>query len=117
MSQYGDDDGEPIVRRDDAYRNARKPHKCSACGETIAAGRTYHRTAALWGGTWQVVRRCERCQAIFLHLEKKIDAEGASEEFCDWELNCGHEYRERWGESPPEVIAALAFWLPGDPLP
>jgi hypothetical protein len=50
MSQYGDDDGEPVVRRDDAYRKARKEHKCSACGEEITPGRVYHRTAALWGG-------------------------------------------------------------------
>lgn len=63
------------------------------------------------------MRRCPRCQVIYLHLEGRIRAEGDYDQFCDESLNCGHEYEERWEEAPPEWLAALAFWLPGDPLP
>jgi hypothetical protein len=115
MSQYGD--GECPSVQDDEFRRARKPHKCSACGETVTPGRVYHRTFYVYEGDPNVTIRCERCQALYEHLSDKIAKEGDCEEFCDDALNCGHEYEERWEEPPPEAIAALAFWRPGDPLP
>jgi hypothetical protein len=115
MSQYGD--GDYCAVYDEEWRAARKDHVCSACDETIAAGHRYHRTFTVFEGLPGVTLRCERCQAIFEHLNARICREGDSEEFCDAELNCGHEYKERWGEPPPEGIAALAFWRPGDKMP
>jgi hypothetical protein len=115
MSQYGD--GEPVPVHETVVRTARKPHKCSACDEQIEPRQRYTRVALLFEGQWQVTNRCARCQKIYEHLSDRIAKGGDSEEYCDGELNCGHEYEERWREPPPENIAALAFWRPGDPLP
>jgi hypothetical protein len=117
VSQYGDDDGESVVRHDVDTRVARKAHVCSACRGPIRVGDLYTREAMLWGGSWEVVKRCPRCQAIFAHLSARIRAEGDRQEHCDPRLNCGHEYKEKWDTEPPPHIAALAFWLPGDPVP
>jgi|HubBroStandDraft_1064217.scaffolds.fasta_scaffold165777_2 hypothetical protein len=115
MSQYGD--GETVTVYDETQRKARKSHKCDACHEAIAPGHQYYRTAILFDGSWDTYVRCERCQAIFVHLSKRILDERDQEEFCDQALNCGHSYEENWDEPPPDEIAALAFWRPGDPLP
>jgi hypothetical protein len=115
MSQYGD--GDPVDVCESEWRKARKLHTCSACSEAISPSQKYHRTAILFEGQWQITARCERCEAIFRHLVAKIQKRGECDEYCDMELNCGHEYRERWNEDPPPEIAALAFWRPGDPLP
>jgi hypothetical protein len=112
MSEYADDYN---TVQDDVWRVARKEHRCDACGETIAPGHRYHRTFVVFDGDPDWANRCVRCQAIFDHLTDKMV--GNAEEFCNWKLACGHEYRERWGEDPPPEIAALAFWRPGDPLP
>jgi hypothetical protein len=111
MSEYGD--GDYCAVHDSTWRKARKPHNCDACGESITPGRTYHRSAWPCDGSWSVTLRCERCEAIFAHLTSRMSR---ADEYCNPELNCGHEYEERWREPPPE-IAALAFWLPGEPLP
>lgn len=115
MSQYGD--GDPAAVYETEWRKARKEHTCDACSESIRPGARYLRTFVVHDGNAYSIRRCERCQAIHAHLSARIRAEGDSEEFCDDELNCGHDYRDRWDEEPPEEIAALAFWRPGDPLP
>jgi hypothetical protein len=119
VSDYYDEDGEVIVRSAKEWRTSRRARKCHACKEPIAVGARYHRTAYLFGGSWEVTARCERCQAIYEYLDAKIrfQPNGPDLEHCNERLNCGHEYRERWGEDPPPEIAALAFWLPGDPLP
>jgi hypothetical protein len=116
MSDYYDD-CEPVAVQDEDWRTARKSHRCSACGETVAPGHRYHRTAILFDGRWEATVRCARCESIHAHLSARIGREGADEEFCNATLSCGHEYRERWGEDPPPEISALAFWRPGDPLP
>lgn len=117
MSEYGEGDYCPV--HDRRWRKARKEHTCDACHETIAPGQRYHRTALLYDGSWSTTNRCERCQAIFEHLSVRIKKEGSmvDDEYCNAELNCGHEYKKRWDEEPPPDIAALAFWRPGDPLP
>lgn len=114
MSEYGDEYAEVY---DAEWRKAAKPHTCHACGEIITAGRKYHRTFTVFERVAHSNIRCERCQVIFTHLEGRIRAAGDYTEYCNSELDCGHEYKERWGEEPPPEIAALAFWLPGDPLP
>jgi len=108
------DDGEPV----DVYRVkqviARKTHQCDACLEpTIIPGKLYTSIGVVWEGTAETIKRCPRCQTIYEHL-RKLCPRG---EVPDDRLNCGHEYQERWEVEPPEDIAALAFWLPGDMLP
>ena len=114
MSQYGD---EPCSVYDVKERVARKAHKCSACGERVEPGTKYTDVFMVHEGEPYTCKRCPRCQVIYLHLEGRIRAEGDYDWFCDERLNCGHEYEERSKEAPPEWLAALAFWLPGDPLP
>ena len=117
MSEYSDADGEEIVRSSREFRLSKIDRKCDACRGAIPAGARYHRTALLYAGKWEVTARCERCQAIYEHLTRRIALAGDCDEYCNDRLSCGHDYRERWNEDPPPEIAALAFWLPGDPLP
>lgn len=99
-------------------RKARKEHECEACGGHIRPGDTYTRETMLYDGRWDNTTRCARCQLIFEHLVTMIrSGDGFGEEWPDSRLNCGHEYRERWEVDPPAWLAALAFWMPGDPLP
>lgn len=93
---------------------ARKAHKCDACELTIRPGDVYTRDKLLYDGEWDTVVRCARCQLIFEHLQPMCSRDG---DCPDRELDCGHEYSERWDREPPEWLAALAFWVPGDPLP
>ena len=115
MSQYGDGDYCSVFQ--ERWVKAKKHHRCHACGEDVAPGACYHVTFSVFDGTADTTKRCARCQAIFEHLSARMRVEGDAEEFCDAELNCGHEYKERWREEPPAEIAALAFWRPGDPVP
>lgn len=115
MSQYGD--GDYATTLQDCTRTARKEHRCCACREPIRRGDRYNYVALLFDGDLSYFKRCVRCQTIYEHLSAKMDDSGEPDEFCDEELNCGHTYEKRWEEPPPEHIAALAFWLPGDPLP
>ena len=111
MSEYSD--GETCAVSSDEWRTARKAHRCDACRTNVRVGDRYHRTFYVFDGSPGVVVRCERCQVIYEHLSSKM----TDEEFCNSELNCGHTYEERWEEPPPEWLAALAFWIPGEPLP
>lgn len=113
MSQYGDGDYCSVWQ--DRWVTARKEHTCKACAETILPGHRYHTTFYIFDGEPHTTNRCERCETIFEHLSGRMVDD--PEEFCDERLACGHEYEERWREPPPEHIAALAFWLPGEPLP
>lgn len=115
MSQFGDGDCASVASTE--WRTARKEHRCHACREKIRPGQKYHYTFVVFDGAPDVTKRCERCQAIFAHLNERICKEGDTEEFCDDSLNCGHTYQQRWDEPPPEWLAALALWRPGDPLP
>lgn len=115
MSGYGDGDYAQVSC--DEWRTARKEHKCDGCKEKIRSGQKYRYVSILFDGSWTNYRRCERCEAIYAHLTERIRKEGDVDEFCHEALDCGHDYAERWEEEPPAEIAALAFWLPGDPLP
>lgn len=112
MSQYGE--GEYPAVSDIGTRKANRAHVCTACHETIAPGHTYTREFLICEGAPYIYKRCARCQAIFVHLSGRMTD---SDEYCDPDLACGHDYEDCWREPPPEAIAALAFWLPGDPLP
>lgn len=105
---------------DEKRRKARKDHRCSACRETIARGQQYTRVFLVYDGSWEVLRRCQRCQAIHEHLRKVSSHVGwriGEPLWPDERLACGREYTEHWGVEPPAEIAALAFWRPGEPTP
>lgn len=100
---------------EETTRTARKPHVCCACGRRIDPGQVYGRTASLYDGGWTVWKRCGGCEGIYQHLlcvlgDDLDDAPSPA-------LDCGHEYEELHDRLPPEHIAALAFWVPGDPIP
>ena len=84
---------------------ARKPHRCCACGDAIPVGDVYTVHVSKWDGQISQIRRCLRCDAIYDHLNEIMPCDEAPA----WRLDCGHTYRERWGEDPPHEIAALAF--------
>lgn len=92
---------------------ARKEHTCSACRGSISPGDIYYRVRWIYDGHVSGVKRCARCQHIHEHLRAK----GDGDMWPDERLDCGEEYAEHWGHEPPAAIAALAFWLPGEPLP
>jgi len=115
VSEYGE--GDYCAVSDHSVRTARIEHRCAACGETVRPGDKYARTFYVFDGDAHTVKRCARCEAIYDHLCKRMAEEGDQDEYCNDRLACGHGYRERWEEDPPPEIAALAFWLPGDPVP
>lgn len=94
---------------------ARKDHTCSACVETIPKHATYWRVSWVFERTAEGVKRCERCQAIHLHLRKKC-RDTNSDLWPAERLDCGLKYEDEWGDLPEE-IAALAFALPSDSKP
>jgi hypothetical protein len=110
-------DGEPATVWNERRVRARKEHRCDACKYPILAGDTYIRDALLFDGSWDVVLRCLRCEAIYVHLEK-VHAESRAkydhEDYPDRRLGCGHTYQERWGIEPPPEIARLAFLTAGE---
>lgn len=102
----------------DVYREhavkARKAHVCSACAETIPPHTSYWRVTWVFDGSADGVKRCNRCQAIHLHLRGKCrDAD--SDMWPDERLSCGLKYEDEWGDLPDE-IEALAFALPTDSI-
>lgn len=110
MSGYFD--GHAAVYRDE-IRKARKPHWCDACCGPISPGQEYAYHFQVYEGCPNSLRRCARCEAIYRHL---CSARWDSDEGPDQELDCGHEYSRVFGKPPPEELAALAFWLPGEPI-
>ena len=91
---------------------ARKPHACDACGATVQPGTKYTAIFLLFGAAHENIKRCARCQALHEHLRGLAPGDMWPKE----KLDCGQDYEEEWGPVPPH-IAALAFWLSGDPLP
>lgn len=96
-------------------RRARKPHRCDACfADTIRPGDHYTAVATIYDGRVASHNRCVRCQAIHMHLRTLCEP---GDQWPDEQLDCGEEYESHWERKPPSWVAALAFWLPGDPLP
>ena len=107
----------PAVHRE-STRRARVPHRCTGCDETIRKGDTYTVTSQLYEGEWYEWKHCARCDALFSAI---FAAMRASELYSgspgvDPAFACGVSWDENFGEPPPHV-AALAFWLPGEPVP
>lgn len=98
-------DCEPCSVYAETTRKARKEHSCSACKETIRPGDYYVNVGIVCNGNAETIKRCLRCDKIHEHLRTKAPGDT----WPDDRLNCGHGYREMWGEDPPPEIAALAF--------
>jgi hypothetical protein len=94
-------------------RVARKAHECDACDLPVRPGDLYYAISIVWDGSAETVKRCARCQLMHEHLRGLAPNEMWPSE----KLDCGEEYSDHWGHEPPEWVAALAFWMPGDPLP
>jgi len=96
-------------------RTARKSHVCEGCTETIDPGTVYFVTSALWEGEWSRWKHCIRCDAMFNAIIN-ANAEFGYYVAVDPRLDCGESWDSVFGATP-EHIQALAFWLPGDPVP
>jgi hypothetical protein len=136
-------DGEPIDVDTERRVRARKEHRCRACKETIERGHLYVRHTLIYGGEVEETIRCLRCDAIYQQLvvihreanEKARQERHASRrpgyydrkltdeqhrllnhesDWPDLALNCGHEFKERWGREPPPELARLAFLTPAE---
>ena len=114
MSYYAE---ETYTIYEEPTLKARKEHTCDACKEPIRIGDTYTRVFLLYDGRKETIKRCTRCQAIHKHLRELSREHRDGEMWPRERLNCGQDYAEEWGGEPPPEIAALAFLLPGEPLP
>jgi len=106
-------DAEPFTVNRTSRHRARKDWRCCACGETITRGQVYTYSFTVHDGNANELRRCARCDAIYDHL-CELHKEG--DDWPEWSLNCGHDYRERWETDPPPEIARLAFMTPAEVL-
>jgi hypothetical protein len=122
---------------------ARKEHRCHACKETIERGHLYARHTLIYGGEVDETIRCLRCDTIYQELvvihreanerarrerhasrqpgyfnQKLTDEQhrllNHDSDWPDVALNCGHEFKERWGVEPPPELARLAFMTPAE---
>lgn len=104
-------DSEPVDVHQSGMRRARKEHRCHACRELIRRGDLYHYTFLVFEGETEQTKRCARCELMWRALSAKMTS---GDEWCHEALDCGHSYRERFGEDPPEEIARLAFVTPAE---
>lgn len=109
MSHYAD---EPYSVYQELKRTAMKDHVCDACELPIRKGEVYFDIRMVFEGTAEQIKRCIRCQQIHEYLRGLSD-----DMWPDERLNCGEEFTEHWGKPPPEWLAALAFWQPGERMP
>ena len=110
---------------------------------TIERGHLYVRHTLIYAREVDVTIRCLRCDAIYqalVAIHRKANEEARQERYAsrkpgyfdqklsaeqhrllnhesDWPdiaLNCGHEFKERWGVEPPPDLARLAFLTPAE---
>lgn len=62
------DDGDRPGFCNSTLRVARKPHKCTECGEAIAAGMRHEITTGKWGDEISTFRTCLSCREIRNHF-------------------------------------------------
>lgn len=101
-----------LRKLDARWSVARKQHECCACHEAIRVGDRYHVSTLLnergckYDRYVEKAKHCARCYAIIEALWKN----GAK--VVELGLDCG----KLW-DQPPDEVAALAFWRPGDEVP
>lgn len=82
------DDCEPLGMGRQAWRTARKEHRCCECRRAIGRGERYEVTTGLADGTWCTWRVCEHCRAAARWLDVMCGG---------WPFTClGDELREHW---------------------
>lgn len=86
-------------------RRARVAHRCSACGLTIHPGERYQNIRAGYEGLVDTIKRCGRCETTYRHLLARCDGFTAIDE----RLDCGEQYEDEWGETPPAALQAVIF--------
>jgi hypothetical protein len=76
-----DDGDEPYHVYNESHHTARKDHRCSECGRTIARGETYVRVKA-HGDRWDTWRTCSHCHVAqtWLHQQCRGFLHGCVEE-------------------------------------
>lgn len=94
---------------EETCRRAKKEHRCSACSAAIQPGHRYFYVFTIWEGSHRTYKRCVRCQRMHEALRAICLKETFGEEWPNEALDCGHEFKERWGHDPPEWLARLAF--------
>lgn len=57
-----------------ALVQARKQHRCDACGRPLEVGRKYVKTTAVVDGDFQSSKLCPRCQAMLEAYYDELDA-------------------------------------------
>jgi hypothetical protein len=62
-----------------AIHTARKPHKCSECGDTIAPGTLYEYVSGSWGEGLDVFKICPRCVTLWQAIHDDEIASGCRE--------------------------------------
>ncbi len=113
------DDGEPVSCYTVTHPQARLEHKCDACCETIRPGDVYANVFFICEGYTNRLKRCARCEVLYrklvtLHQAKNRKCLHDDTTTVDPELDCGHTYREVFGEDAPEELARLAFMTPSE---
>lgn len=51
---------EPAVSVE-AWRTAKREHRCCECGDTIKPGERYQHVRGLWEGKWDTFKTCSEC--------------------------------------------------------
>jgi len=110
---YDLDGCEPFEYFKEHWRKARIEHDCTICHQRIKPGHHYMDIRCRFDGESESVKRCDRCQAIYKHLQEKASA-STDDLVVAFKLDCGETYKGEWGREPPDEIAALAFAFSGE---
>ena len=70
----------------EAWRKARKLHRCCECGSDIENGEVYEYVKGLWDGHWSEYKTCEKCADLRESLSDVTCPyyEGLSEAYTEW---------------------------------
>lgn len=88
---------------------ARKEHACSACRAKILPGHYYSRVFCVFEGEAETFRRCGSCEVTYRHLTELCRHHPDGDIAPLFDLSCGKDYAEEWGDEPPDEIARLPF--------
>lgn len=97
-------------RRSD-WRSARKPHKCSLCGETIQSGEFYLRCAAKIDGEFYDDCYHEKCAAILEAFcdEYKPHGEFSFDNVEDWLRDQCRDVCKKWQDCHCNIFRCEAI--------
>jgi len=90
----------------------RVEHACMACRERIPPGVLCLVIRSLFEGRWSSEYRCARCELLYRAICARFAQPGPHRDYDDGVdpyLDCGHTWRENYGEDPPNEVQRLAF--------